>query len=653
MYLRIILSHSGHHPLIDEAPVFLYIAYRMTEFFDDIRSKLSDLTPPLPEDSIRKHLAELENAQSAFPLAGQTALLVRLLVQWETERERKIVASAFMECPAAGSECFHLFGILSADWPGLSNACLGVVHEMGWNVDHITAFNLNRENEKLGVVLIGIRVTEEVRHRDLDSRSGLLLSRLRQAAVGTGAKASLLSEEMRKLEIYSRVIAWIEPQVEPQDWEALLGPNGEAVKYFAARSRDYIENRKVEDIGRQILRNFGFLKAVRETVDSIQLDITNFETRTEGVFTGVTVAGPAKWLNLEDCLKTIALTIPRFNLKHNREFTTNEGTSLFRIEFTDSSGKPLQEGDREKLQKAFSTLVLSKRQSRVQWIESIGGFEHYARAIIPLLVREAQSTGRAQVYQSVGQTTDLFIDFKIIVVVPDSKEPRRKLVTRTVEGLEGVPGLEIFGVKPPKTYEHTEVFVLDLRASLTVLENAETIYRTIKETVGKTVGEFRDFDEGMRTLDTEKFKSVRRMIDGVDKSLIREMYYAIEDFFRVGASIDEIVSHIRLMLDVLGSLDRAGTGLPVLTRQTGQTMPDGTVLPRASLICAAVPQPRNLLRDILEILENEDVTLSRLERPSWTILLCRITRNDKALPEIELAGLAERIRALGASDPAP
>jgi hypothetical protein len=653
MYLRIILSHSGHHPLIDEAPVFLYIAYRMTEFFDDIRSKLSDLTPPLPEDSIRKHLAELENAQSAFPLAGQTALLVRLLVQWETERERKIVASAFMECPAAGSECFHLFGILSADWPGLSNACLGVVHEMGWNVDHITAFNLNRENEKLGIVLIGIRVTEEVRHRDLDSRSGLLLSRLRQAAVGTGAKASLLSEEMRKLEIYSRVIAWIEPQVEPQDWEALLGPNGEAVKYFAARSRDYIENRKVEDIGRQILRNFGFLKAVRETVDSIQLDITNFETRTEGVFTGVTVAGPAKWLNLEDCLKTIALTIPRFNLKHNREFTTNEGTSLFRIEFTDSSGKPLQEGDREKLQKAFSTLVLSKRQSRVQWIESIGGFEHYARAIIPLLVREAQSTGRAQVYQSVGQTTDLFIDFKIIVVVPDSKEPRRKLVTRTVEGLEGVPGLEIFGVKPPKTYEHTEVFVLDLRASLTVLENAETIYRTIKETVGKTVGEFRDFDEGMRTLDTEKFKSVRRMIDGVDKSLIREMYYAIEDFFRVGASIDEIVSHIRLMLDVLGSLDRAGTGLPVLTRQTGQTMPDGTVLPRASLICAAVPQPRNLLRDILEILENEDVTLSRLERPSWTILLCRITRNDKALPEIELAGLAERIRALGASDPAP
>lgn len=653
MHLSPIRSLEAIHPVIDEALVFSYIACRMNTHFDDIRSKLSDLNPPLSEETIRNHLAEVEKARSAFPIAGQTALLIRLLVQWETERDRKIVASAFMECPSEGRECFHLFGILSADWPGLSNACLGVVHDMGWNVDHITAFNLNRGDEKLGVVLIGILETEANRQRDIAGRSEMLLARLRQAAVGTGAKVSLLSEEMRKLEIYSQVIAWIEPQTQPQDWEAVLGPNGEAVKYFAARSRDYIENRKIEDIGRQILRNFGFLKAVRENVDSIQLDITNLETRTEGVFTGVTVAGPAKWLNLEDCLKTIALTIPRFILKHNREFTTNEGTSLFRIEFTDSAGQPLREGDREKLRKAFATLVLSKRQSRVQWIESIGGFEHYARAIIPLLVREAQSTGRAQVYQSVGQTTDLFIDFKIIVVVPDSREPRRKLVTRTVEGLESVPGLEIFGVKPPKTYERAEVFVLDLRASLTVLENAETIYRTIKETVGKTVGEFRDFDEGMRTMDTEKFKSVRRMIDGVDKSLIREMYYAIEDFFRVGASIDEIIAHIRLMLDVVASLDRAGSGLSVMTRQTGQTTPDGTVLPRASLICAAVPQPRNLLREILEILENEDVTLSRLERPSWTILLCRITRNDKALPESELADLAERIRALGAAEPAP
>ncbi|MBN2201066.1 hypothetical protein JW777_03860 [bacterium] len=624
----------------------------MNTHFDDIRSKLSDLNPPLPEDMIRDYLAELEKARSAFPLTGQTALLVRLLAQWESERDRKIVASTCRECPGEGRECFHLFGILSADWPGLSNACLGVVHDMGWNVDHITAFNLNRGNENLGVVLIGIRVREEDRQPDMAGRSEMLLTRLRQAAVGTGAKVSLLSEEMRKLEIYSQVIASIEPQVEPQDWEAVLGPNGEAVKYFAARSRDYIENRKVEDIGRQILLNFGFLKAVRESADSIQLDITNIETRTEGVFTSVTVAGPAKWLNLEDCLKTIALTIPRFFLKHNREFTTNEGTSLFRIEFTDSTGQPLREADREKLRKAFTTLVLSKRQSHSQWIESIGGFEHYARAIIPLLVREAQSTGRAQVYQSVGQTTDLFIDFKIIVVVPDSREPRRKLVTRTVEGLEGVPGLEIFGVKPPKTYEHAEVFILDLRASLTVLENAETIYRTIKENVAKTLGEFRDFDEGMRTLDTEKFKSVRRMLDGVDKSLIREMYYAIEDFFRVGASIDEIVAHIRLMVDMLAAIDRADRGIAVLTRQTGQTLPDGSVLPRASLICAAVPQPRNLLRDILEILENEDVTLSRLERPSWTLLLCRITRNDQALPESELADLAERIRALGAAKPA-
>jgi hypothetical protein len=364
------------------------------------------------------------------------------------------------------------------------------------------------------------------------------------------------------------------------------------------------------------------------------------------VFTAVTVAGPARMLNLEDCLKTIGLTVPHFSLKHNREFTTNEGVSLYRIEFVDGAGFPLSEADHGRLRDAFHTLVLSKRRNRAQWIESIGGFEHYARAIIPLLVREAQNTQRTQVYQSAGQSTDLFIDFKIIVVVPCPAESRRRLVTRTVKAVEEVPGLEIFGVKPPKTYDNTEVFILDLRASLGVLENAETIYRTIKDCVGRAVGAFRDFDEGMRTLDTERFKSVRRMIDGVDKSLIRELYYSIEDFFRVGASLDEIIAHIRLMIDTLASLDRAAPCIKVLTRQTGPVTAEGRVVPKASLLCAAVPAPLVPVQNILEILDAVDVTLSRLERPGWNLLVCRITRQDGALPEDELEGLADRIRGI-------
>jgi hypothetical protein len=614
---------------------------------DDIFQSLSGETTPPSKPFIQETLTELEESQRLFPESAQNALIVRLLHDWKLKKDERMIVSTIVDCRNGSGFCVHFFGILTSDWPGLSNTCLGVIHQMGWNIDFIKAFSLIRTAEQLGVVLIGIKTDDEEQHKRLIGHSPIIFSRLQQAVVGTSAKAFLLSEEIRKLEIYSQAIAYIEKHFAGMDLEPIVGMNGEAVKFFAARSRDYIENRKVEDIAEQIVRNYTFIKNVRETPDSIQLDISNQETKTEGIFTTVTVAGPARLLNLEDCLKTIELTIPSFSLKHNREFTTNEGVSLYRIEFVDSMGFPLAESEHARLRNAFATLVLSKRQNRAQWIESIGGFEHYARAIIPLLVREAKNTKKTQVYQSVGQSTDLFIEFKIIVVVPNPAEFREKLVNKTVRSIEGVPGLEIFGVKPPKTFDDTEVFIIDIRASLAILENVETIYKTIKDNVRKAVGEFRDFDEGMRTIDTEKFKSVRRMIDGIDKSLIRELYYCIEDFFRVGASIDEIIAHIRLTVGMLAVLEKQEKKIHVLVGQTGQSTADGKTVPKASLLCVAYPQPLYLLQKILEVFENYEVTLSRLERQGWNILICRLTSHEKALSEEELTTLKENIDRLG------
>jgi len=232
--------------------------------------------------------------------------------------------------------------------------------------------------------------------------------------------------------------------------------------------------------------------------------------------------------------------------------------------------------------------------------------------------------------------------------VPNPTELREKLVNKTVKWIEGVPGLEIFGVKPPKTYDNAEVFIIDLRASLSVLENVETIYKTIKDNIRNALGEFRDFDEGMRTIDTEKFKSVRRMIDGIDKTVIRELYYCIEDFFRVGASIDEIIAHIRLMIDMLTVLEKKELNIHVLTRQTGQRTADGLTIPKASLLCVAYPNPLYLLQKILELLENYEVTLSRLEKPGWSMLICRLTSQEKALSDAELGELTRKILKLDA-----
>jgi len=627
---------------------FFLKLYLMPDLIDKIHAILSNLDPPPSKPQVQDFLGEIDESLAVFPETEQKALQVSLLNEWQSNRESKIISSVSRTCSNGSGGCLHLFGILSPDWPGLSNTCLGVIHETGWNVDYVKAFKLTRPSETLGIMLIGIRTKTVGEHDRLTVQAPQIFAKLQRAAIGTSAKAFLLSEEIRKLEVYSQVIVLIESRYQGQDLDQIIGPNGEAVKYFAARSRDYIENRRIEDIADQILRNYTFIRTVRETPDAIQLDISNLETNTEGVFTTVTVAGPTRMLNLEDCLKTIGQGVPGFLLKHNREFTTNEGVSLYRIEFVDAMGFPLAESEHEKLRSAFASLVLNKRQNRAQWIESIGGFEHYARAIIPLLVKEAVNTKKTQVYQSVGQTTDLFIEFKIIVVVPNPTELREKLVNKTVKWIEGVPGLEIFGVKPPKTYDNAEVFIIDLRASLSVLENVETIYKTIKDNIRNALGEFRDFDEGMRTIDTEKFKSVRRMIDGIDKTVIRELYYCIEDFFRVGASIDEIIAHIRLMIDMLTVLEKKELNIHVLTRQTGQRTADGRTIPKASLLCVAYPNPLYLLQKILELLENYEVTLSRLEKPGWSMLICRLTSREKALSDAELGELTRKILKLDA-----
>ena len=595
---------------------------------------------------LQQTLKAIRRAQLPFPEKKQNAFIARLLAGWENRGKGETIVVQCDRGRERGRHKSFLFGVLSCDWPGLSNSCLGVLHEIGWNVDFVKGFCIPRKRTSLGVVLIGVLTPSPERYRTLLAHTQEILEKLRKAAEGSKAKAHWLAEEMRKLEIYGQVIAEIEKQYQGDDLEALIGLNGEVFKFFAARSYDYIENRRFVDIAQLIIRNYIFIKTARETGSSIQLDVTNFETKREGVFTGVTVAGPARMLNLEDCLKTIGVTVPAFQLKHNREFTTDAGISLYRIEFVDTLGQPLSETDRTKLRKAFSTLVLNKSRDRAEWIESIGGFEQYARAIIPLLVREAQHTNKIQVYQSVGQTTDLYIDFKVIVVVPRPGDMKKKNVTRTVNAIESVPGLNILSVKPPVAYENAQVFIIDLRASLVVMENIETIYRSIKEKIQTALGEFRDFDEGMRTMDTEKLKMIRRRIEGVDKTLVRELYYSIEDFFRIGASIDELIAHIRIALAVLKILEVGDRRIHVIGRQTGPISKDGLLIPKASLLGVAYPHDWLLLQSVLEILETYDVTLSRLEKSGWDILICRIAQDDKALEDSELKQLVKSAEAL-------
>ena len=265
----------------------------MRSLLVDIEQALGKYGVDLSPEQIQKYVDDIQLAQQYFPISEQRTLIIKLLIEWESRRDEKIITITSEACHIRGGLCVTTFGVLSVDWPGLADTCIGIIHEMGWNIYFVKGISMVRQKENLGIILIGIRTDTEDSHDQIVNQKEIILKKIHQAAVGTRAKTYLLSEEIRKLEIYSQVIAHIEKHYHGDDLESIIGMNGEAVKYFAARSRDYIENRMVEDIAAQIMRNYSYIKKSHETGSDLQLIIHNFRTKKEGIFTGISAGAAA------------------------------------------------------------------------------------------------------------------------------------------------------------------------------------------------------------------------------------------------------------------------------------------------------------------------------------------------------------------------
>ena len=248
---------------------------------DRLKSLLGSYALDLNNEQIARYTTEVDDAQRYFPEDTQKALLFKLLNDADLNHDDRVIATSTIACRLDNGICVTTFGILSPDWPGLSTACLGVIHAMGWNIYFVKGFTIHRSDKDMGAVIIGVRTDDEEDYQKLMKQTTTILSRLVNAAQVTKGKANILFEEIRKILIYSSVITQIENLYQGDDLEALIGPEGEAVHYFNARSRDYIENRSVPDIAQQIVRNYTLIRNAHET-STIQMDICNLKTKSEG-----------------------------------------------------------------------------------------------------------------------------------------------------------------------------------------------------------------------------------------------------------------------------------------------------------------------------------------------------------------------------------
>ncbi len=592
---------------------------------------------------MRDYLQEVECSYEFIHHREEVAICVALLKKWD-EKGGSVV---FIPPPKEeGYPQEIIVGLLASDWPGMSDSCVAAVHKRNWNIRFMKGFIVEHKAQKLAVIILALELGTPQAVRDFWLERASFIRSLERASLGSQAKRYLLSKEARKLEIYGEVAEIVGELCRSREKKGLLEEGGEAVKFFASRSEAYITERKIEDLARQIITNFRFVRRVRRPGGRAQVWVKNLET-AGGTLTGITIVGLDRDFSLNDCLEAIARSVPGFKNKYNKEFITEDGIIVYRLEITNGEDKALSRRKQETIRKSILKMASTRKMERMKWMESLGGVEHYLRAIIPFLLQEYRSTGKIQVYISVSRSTEELIEFKIIIILPRERSRKERMLFRCIEDLEAVKGLSILSARPPKRFGEEEIDIIDLSADVSAFEETEEIYEVIHERLKRIIGDFRDFDEGIRRLETGRLSEVKDGLSEVEDGLVRAFYYSLDDFFRATAPLEEITEEIRLGVEVLDRHEISGYEFIVEGRDVQITLEDGKNYTSSTLIGLAYPSKRRLLKGFLNLLQEYRVTMSKIDLEESTILLLRVTKEGKPLSPEELKRLLQKLEKKG------
>ena len=364
-----------------------------------------------PQD-VEKFLGRIARSQQVFPLSEQRALLIQLLHSYERGHRKEVIFIEEREPDQLPVTV--VLGALAEDWPGMSNSILGIVHDKERNVLFVKGFTMGYGKKTIGIVILAFNLGSKVEYRQYLADKPDLVARIKEASIGTRSKYVLLEDETVKFEIYNDIVKRIKKVYVAKDLVRLIGESGEAIKFVSSRSREYLEERRVEDLAALIIDNYLFQEKVRLGTADEAIKIQNFETRYEKL-TGITFVCREELISIEDFLKTLNFIVPGHIIKHHKSFVTADGILVYRIEIVDRYGKPLIKDVIKSIESSMEKLVVTAFQKNFSRIKSIGGYEHYARAIIPFLMMELKKTGLSQVFIKVDGKTDFSIDIKLLV----------------------------------------------------------------------------------------------------------------------------------------------------------------------------------------------------------------------------------------------
>ena len=328
-----------------------------------------------------------------------------------------------------------VMGVLAEDWTGMGNSILGIIHQKHGNVLFMKGFTLSYLERKLGIVILSFLIaTPEEYGRFLKDKNNLLTA-LKDASQGTVGKTLMLEDETIKFDLYNQVIKTIKKMYRGPDINEIIGENGETLKFFSSRSREYLQERKLSDLAGLVIDNYRFQKQVREGRADKKIKIKNFVTLDERL-TGITFVCWEENFSVESFLKTLDFIVPGHIIKHHKSFVSAQKILVYRIEIVDRQGLPLNPEAIRSIEISLERMISTAVDEKFSQIKSVGGYEHYARAIIPFLMAELKTTGISQVFMSVEKKTEFMMQLKLIIVV---RLDRKNSLNQLIRLLENNP----------------------------------------------------------------------------------------------------------------------------------------------------------------------------------------------------------------------
>ncbi len=439
--------------------------------------------------------------------------------------------------------------VAAEDWAGLVDTVAGALHEKGYNLEYLNSFSVKGNNEIFGAV-IALSDVSKKNMEDVENDAKILQNFIKEISTGGYRIKKVMVLGFEKLFIMLEIERALKKLVTKKELEEIAAQNGELFYFVISRSEAYLRERTPTALAKIVEFNYRAIRELRSVGRGIKVFVHNIRTRKGESLTGVSVAGFERDISMDDVFDAIRILYPHFVRMYDKQFTTEDGITAIRVEFHKEGKKPVRRDELELLKNHLESTLKHKRPRTPLNINL--GPELFGRVVIPKLIEEVQSSGQTQVYIFPFERDNKGNILMMIGVVgkKDNKIDYRKALTEAFSKSKKFEIQNFRASLSPST--SIEIQIITVKARLSFFESEIDLYTELKKLLEKSIGLFRDFDEGMRKLDRTRLSIIMENFKGTRTSgrFIKSYYYSLDVFYRISQPVDNIIEEIRFAHDL-------------------------------------------------------------------------------------------------------